>query len=385
MRVLITTPGFEREGGVANYFSILERYLSSDVAYFTVGSRASDDSKWVSLKRFIRDNHNFYKKLRENNYDLVHLNPSLGFKAVVRDGMLLLIAKKLKYKVVVFFHGWDKTFQNRLTKWKLKLFKHFIFKADAFIVLASEFRDKLVEMGCSKPIFLGTTLVDDVVFSIFDDEYSCSKPNNINSKFNILFLSRIERAKGVYEAVDTYRELKAVYPVVTLTIAGDGSELGSVQRYVSDKGLDGVEFLGYVFGQPKYDAFAEADVYLFCSYGEGMPISVLEAMAYGLPIVTRAVGGIRDFFKDGRMGFLTESKDPAVFAELIDRLMMLGPDLRHQIGCFNHQYAREHFMASKVARRVEDIYQKILWHSANHWVPQEGQHVAFENVEYAKL
>ena len=384
MRILITTPSFERKGGVANYLSILKRYFTSDVEYFTVGSRAPGEGKWESLRRFIEDGWNFYRKLKENSYDIIHLNPSLMHKAVLRDGILLFIAKKLGYKVVVFFHGWDKTFQDRFTGWMLKLFRYFIFEADAFVVLASEFKDKLSDMGCSKPIFLETTVVDDSVFSGFDAEHGYRSLNNIDSKLNILFLSRIERTKGVYEAIGTYRKLKAVHPSVTLTIAGDGSELGHVKRYVNDKDIDDIEFLGYVSGRLKYDAFTSANVYLFPSYSEGMPISVLEAMACGLPIVTRPVGGIRDFFENGKMGYLTESKDPKVFAELIEKLIMLGPTGRREIGQFNRCYAKEHFLASKAAGRIEDIYRGILSNRVPKWDSRKYERAASEDVDYSK-
>ncbi len=77
-----------------------------------------------------------------------------------------------------------------------------------------------------------------------------------------------------------------------------------------------MRFLGHVSGAAKTQAFRAADIYLFTSLAEGMPNSVLEAMAFGLPIVTRPVGGIRDFFEDGRMGYATDSLDSGDYTEL---------------------------------------------------------------------
>jgi glycosyltransferase involved in cell wall biosynthesis len=89
-----------------------------------------------------------------------------------------------------------------------------------------------------------------------------------------------------------------------------------------------------------------------------MATSVLEAMSYGLPVITRPVGGIADFFQDGTMGFLTESCDPAVLAALTERLIV-DPTLRLHIGAFNRRYAREHFAASVVAQRIQRIYLAV--------------------------
>lgn len=71
----------------------------------------------------------------------------------------------------------------------------------------------------------------------------------------------------------------------------------------------------------KIETFISHDIYCFPTYGEGMPVSLLEAMAFGFPVVTRPVGGIKDFFENGKHGFLTNSKDPEIFAELIEKFL----------------------------------------------------------------
>ena len=90
-----------------------------------------------------------------------------------------------------------------------------------------------------------------------------------------------------------------------------------------------------------------------------MPNSVLEAMAFGLPIVTRPVGGIRDFFEDGRMGYATDSLDSGDYTELLCRLVG-NPDLRKRMGQYNRQFARQRFAASVVAERLVAIYARIV-------------------------
>ena len=144
-----------------------------------------------------------------------------------------------------------------------------------------------------------------------------------------------------------------------MTIAGDGSEFNRARQYADILRTEGIEFTGDIRGEAKHMAFIRADAYFFPSYGEEMPNSLLEAMAYGLPLVTRPVGGIRSFFEDHRMGFATESKDPVVFAQLFEKLIQ-NKELRLRISAFNRQYAREHFTASKAAKRIENIYREIV-------------------------
>jgi len=366
MRVLLATPKIDRPGGVANYYRTLRPYFPDNVEYFTIGSRTGDEGVWGVIKRFLSDYREFFHLLKQGKYDLVHLNPSLGSRAVVRDGIFLLIAKALKIKVVVFMRGWDVGVEDTIRKYYMPVFRYIFMKADAFIVLGSEFRDKLRDIGYSNQIFLETTVVDDDVFS---GNANCSQQAASEcdeTGINILMLTRIEKTKGVYEGVDAYQILKSKYPSVTLTIAGSGSELQALKKYVLRKGIADVAFPGFVDGKAKQAAFEQAGIYLFpTSYGEGMPNAVLEAMAYGLPVVTRPVGGVRDFFENGMMGFVTESLAPDEFAKLLEKLVV-DSAIRMRIRVFNRDYAEKNFMASSVAERLQGIYRKVLNEAAAH-------------------
>lgn len=358
MGVLLNTVCLDLDGGVAYYYKVVRPFLGEGVEYFTVGARGEKGIIGV-IVRMIKDYLDFFRKLRTGNYDLVHLNPSLGSKAIVRDGIFLLIAKAMGKKVIVFLLGWDKRFERVLRQYFLSLFRMTYFKADAFIVLSSEFRDKLVDMGYQNLVFTETTLVDDAIFTRADEEIARSRKPSQNGEFNILFLSRIEREKGIYEVIDAFVILKSRHHSATLTITGDGGELSNARAYVISRGIEDVEFTGYIREEAKNIVFGRADVYLFPTYGEGMPISVLEAMAYGLPVITRPVGGIKDFFEEGEMGYVTESLDPGVFTALLERLIA-DPGMCRRMGEFNRRYAYDHFRASHVAGRLLKIYGDVI-------------------------
>jgi glycosyltransferase involved in cell wall biosynthesis len=167
------------------------------------------------------------------------------------------------------------------------------------------------------------------------------------------------RKKGVFEAVDAYWDLRRRHPTATLTIAGEGADLESVKTYVRDSSIPDVFFAGFVTGSSKAEAFGEADVYLFPTYSEGMPLSVLEAMAHGLPIVTRPVGALRDFFEDKRMGFIIESLAPRDIADALEHLLT-NRDLCLSVGKYNHEYAKKHFSAKGVAREPFRHYEEVM-------------------------
>jgi glycosyltransferase involved in cell wall biosynthesis len=351
MKILITTPYLDKMGGVANYYRVLKPYFPGNVEYFVFG-RGKGERLFATLKRLLADYSRFKKNIK--HYDLVHVNPSLGFNALVRDGFLIRAAKKRGKKVIVFFHGWDKSVEKKIIAQWLWLFRTYYFKADAIIVLAEDFKKSLIDMGYKGQVFVETTVVDDSIFSF------STKGKHRREGFNLLFLARVEKNKGIYEAIETIQILQKKGMAVNLTVAGDGTELEPAKKYADEKGIPGITFAGYVTGKEKIKVFNSADIYLFPSrHAEGMPTSVLEAMAFGLPVIARPVGGLANFFEDGKMGYMISTSDPQVFADFIEKLIS-NPELRADIGKYNHQYAYHRFKASSVAAQIINIHNIVL-------------------------
>lgn len=362
-KILILRPSVEGRGGVANYYNLINKYFESDiikVEYYFTGKKSLAPSflirVWYSLKDLFYLCQNFHK------YDLIHLNPSLDPKALIRDGVYHFVAKRIfRKKTIVFFRGWKMSFEKHIDKSFRNIFKLF-FKFDYALVLASQFKDKLIGWGYEpNRIELETTAVDDFLLENWLIE---EKIRNIDSRkeIQLLFLARVEKEKGICETIKVVQLLSEKYPNIHLVIAGDGPFMDCARQLANSILTENVSFLGYVRGEEKKRVLLNSDIYIFPTYyGEGMPNSVLEAMAFGLPVVTRPVGGLKDFFIDGEHGFLTESKDPKVIASLIEKII-IDKELWKKMSVSAHEYAKERFMASQVAKRLEDIYVKTLMH-----------------------
>lgn len=317
--VLITVPRLNLPGGVANYYRVLKPYLG-DTEFFEVGKTGGN-----VLVRLLSDWWRFHRRL--NGVSLVHLNPSLGSKATFRDAVFLLIARAHGIPVLLLFHGWDASILRRFRR----TIRWVSNKSKMIVVLAEDFRQQLRDAGVTVPIYLTTTCVED---SAFDHE------REYTDDLRVLFLSRLDHGKGLSIALQA---------TDNLTVAGDGPRRDQIPS--------GVRYLGHVEGDEKTRAYLDANVYLFPTmYGEGMPTTVLEAMAHGLPVVTRSVGGLKDFF-DERNGCITDSIDPAEFRRLLESLT---PAKRREIGEYNRRYAKSHFAASEVAARLVRMYDLIL-------------------------
>jgi len=309
--------------------------------------------------RALKDLLNYIALIKSKRFSIIQTNTSIGSLGILRDGLFILVARYFNLNIVVFFHGLHENTQKKIEKNFLFFFKWLFFRADCMIVLSSQFKQKLRLWGYKKEIFVETTVVDSDLIKDIDEKYIQKKFGRIGSDINLLFFARVERSKGIYEAINAYKILKKKYPKLTFTVAGDGFELDKVKSYVRINKISGVTFLGFITGHKKIEAYKSAHIYIFPSYSEGMPTSVLEAMASGLPVVTRSVGGIVDFFQMGINGFMTDTKDPIVFAEFIERLLN-DKSLAQQIALNNFSYAKENFMDLKVVARLENIYNQVL-------------------------
>jgi glycosyltransferase involved in cell wall biosynthesis len=359
MRVLVTVPSQELLGGVAIYYRELRKYLPAQAEYFVVGARGPQEGFAQTLLRLFTDCRHFVAKLRQGQYDLVHINPSLTCKAVIRDGMLLLLAHLLGHKVLVFFHGWDKHCEALVARYFRLFFRLVYFRANAIIVLAEEFAGRLRELGFDGPIHVETTVAGDWII----ERSECQRLPKGHERLetcHILYMSRFEADKGAPETLEIFKLLKATHPKISLTMAGDGSGLESARYFVAQHHLADVSLPGRVDGDDKASLLVHSNIFFFpTNYGEGMPLAVLEAMAAGLPVVTCKVGGIRDFFEDGVMGFSTESVSiPQLSAHL--ETLITNPSLRQRMGAHNRAYAKERFAASRVAARLVDIYRSTI-------------------------
>lgn len=348
MKILINTPRLIPQGGVANHYIGLKDYWTEEVLYNPIGKKGSMSGSGVFKLPW--DIIVFVYKILLFRPDIILLNPSLSKSAVIRDMIFLRIAKLMKQKVVVFFHGFDK---KNISKLNLRVLVRDLNKCECIFCLANEFKEIIFSWGVTTPIYLTTTKVNDDLIKDFD--VSCRK----GKVQTILFLARVTELKGIFIALKAFKECIKQYSNLKMRVVGNGPALEEAKELCLKENILNVTFLGSLSGEKLIQEYENADLYLFPTYTEGMPTSVLEAMAFGLPVITRPVGGLRDFFVDGKMGRLIDSLDPNDFASVIMDYMPKTVEVK-RISLFNHEYALKHFMASIVAKKIENELSKYI-------------------------
>lgn len=363
-KVLILVPALTARGGITNYYHVLKEEFPSNIEYFERGSRT-----WPIRKSFLqelirayRDYRNFKKRIKRKDISLVQSTTSLGLSTTLRDGLFLKYTQMKGIKTIVFFRGWDYEAEKKNQKFYLKLFKYFFFRADAFIVLSSHSKSVLNKWGYKRKIYIETTVVDKNLIKGISENYIKEKFDDIqkSGKINFLFLSRIEKSKGIYELIEAFEELKNISKYdLSLTICGDGFELEPIRQKVNLEQIEGVEIKGFVEGVDKRQAFLRAQIFVFPSHGEGMPNAVLEAMGFGLPVITTPVGGVVDFFKEGQNGFYTPIRNSQLLTKNIQKLIE-DTEVMLPIAKTNYRTAFERFSSEKVASRILSIFCEVI-------------------------
>ncbi|WP_419213946.1 glycosyltransferase [Maribacter sp. X9] len=286
------------------------------------------------------------KKSTETQTDLVILNPSLGSRSFFRDAFFARYLNGKKISFVVFFHGWDLNFEKKIDEKHVGFFQGSFGKAKKIFVLSSDFKNKLLKWGYQGEIIVSTTTINS---NLLEETRIERTEDFSNRPFTILFLSRLLREKGIYETIDAFEKLLKKHRNIQLVIAGNGEEFKNLRKLVGNNPK--LFLAGHVEGHEKINLFKQCDIYCLPSYSEGLPTSVLEAMSFGKPVVTTAVGGLKDFFQDGNMGYFVKPKNSDDLEEKL-RLLLTDGTLREKIGDFNYAYAHEHVMSDKVAKKM---------------------------------
>jgi glycosyltransferase involved in cell wall biosynthesis len=185
----------------------------------------------------------------------------------------------------------------------------------------------------------------------------------------VLFLGRIEAAKGIPELLDAFAGLRPGVPDALLVCAGAG-DIEAAARQARRLGLgDSVRFPGWIDGEEKRAWLARAALFVLPSHAEGLPVSLLEALAAGLPVVASAVGGIPDVVHDGVNGFLVAPGDRVALLRAMGRVLN-DAQLGAALGAAGRAAMRARFAPGRVLADLERLYAGFVLAGAENAAPR---------------
>ncbi|MEL7207223.1 MAG: glycosyltransferase, partial [Actinomycetota bacterium] len=175
----------------------------------------------------------------------------------------------------------------------------------------------------------------------------------------LLFVARLAELKGLSVLLEALVDLVERHPSVQLTVVGDGPERARFEALANRLGLDGsVSFVGYRSQAEVAEHLAETDVFVLPSYAEGVPVTLMEALGSGVPVVATQVGGVSELVEHGANGFIVRPGDEA---ELADRLgeLVADPELRQRFGEHGRCLVVNEFDNDTEAARLATLFHSV--------------------------
>ncbi len=274
-------------------------------------------------------------------YNIVHIHFSL-VPSAKRKYIFFKLARLLRKKIVIQLHCgsqikeiWGSTYYKMFTKANVAILLSEVLKHEVEQYLPANCNLMVLYNPCPKV-----------------EKYKCAK------KKQILFAGTLYAGKGYADMIKAFALIADNYPGWKIVFAGNG-EVEQGKSLAKELGIEKqTEFLGWVNGAIKDKAFKESMIFCLPSYAEGFPMAVLDAWAYGLPVITTPVGGIPDIAKDGENMLLFNPGDIDTLSGQIKR-MIDDEDLRKSIAEESVKLASTTFNIRTINYELKSIYKSL--------------------------
>ncbi len=272
-----------------------------------------------------------------------------------KDVVFAFLAKLFGVSLVLHFH--NKGVSQNQDRFFDDLLYKVLFKSTKVILLSQYLYHDLKKYVKEDSVFYCPNGIPEINFQ--------TKTENHKSEVvQLLFLSNLIESKGVFVLLEACRQLLAKQLSFHCTFIGGEGDITSrqFQEKATALGLgEQVHYAGRKYGIEKEAAYRQATIFILPTYyyNECFPLVLLEAMQFGLPIVSTFEGGIPDVVEDGITGFLVPQKDVVA---LVDKLEVLinNPEMREQMGAAGRAKYEKEFTLSVLENKMTHILNEVL-------------------------
>jgi len=346
-RVIMLGPALTVKGGVSSVESLLIEALSARFQVKHV-STLVDGGPLRKLMAFFSGLLHFIWLSITRRPSLVHIHFA-SRASFWRKSIFILLAKLQGIKVIAHAHGaqFNVFYDVESGRFRKFIIRTMLRRCDRLVVISSWWRGYYESLGVCP-----TVLIPNPVRR----QEPCDRP--IRDERTVLMMGRLGERKGAYDLIRAIPLILAVYPHARFVLAGDG-EVERCRALLADcPWRERVSIPGWTSGEDRLRLYRSADLFVLPSYNEGLPMGILEAMSFGLPVVSTPVGGIPELVQDGRNGILVTPGDVAGLAIAISGLLADVNRLR-SFGEQSKSIVDNTFELTLVAARFERLYESL--------------------------
>ena len=358
-KVVLFGPSLTAVSGVSTHLRML---FASDLAqdyellHFQVGSEGRNENVLQKLMRLALSPFALALFLLRTDAEVVHINASLDPKSFWRDLVYWIVARSLGRRVVNQIHGGALPQDFfRGGAFLTRLLRRFLVSSEVVIVLSSAELTAYRAFDSRIKVHLVPNAIDPAGLADQMRLYNIDRP------LKLVYVGRLVRTKGLFEVIEALAELKRAGRQFRFSIAGGGPDQGELMAALEKAGLgDRVQFLGGVFAMEKCKLWLDSDLFVFpTAHREGLPYSLLEAMAAGCVPITTPVAAIPDVMRNEEHGLFVPTKNACARATAIaaldddrERLIRMAEAARRRV--------LERYTVARLADDFRNLYRGCL-------------------------
>ena len=340
----------------------------------------TENIRSLDLKPGICDLYNFFNKGWNRifnfyppfTFNLSKDKPNLVHAHFGTSGYGFLKLKKIfRLPLITTFYGYDLSLlPNQHPEWKRKYRKLFR-EGELFLVEGNHMKKCLIELGCPEK----KIIVQHLGIDLEQIKFIPRKLNN-DKEIRILISSSFSEKKGISYAVEAFGRVKQAHSELNLRLSIIGDSGGSPSEETEKKKIldvikkydlkDYVDILGYqpypVFLKELYRHHIFLHPSILASTGDtegGAPVSIIEASASGMPILSTTHCDIPEVVIDGKSGYLVPERDVEALTERLD-FLVCNPNIWGKMGVSGREHIEVNYDIKKQVQRLEEIYDKVL-------------------------
>lgn len=332
------------KGGIAQCVATYQKTVFKDFRYVANSCNGSVFKK--AIKMFVSIFQLFILLLLDKRIRIVHIHTASN-NSFKRSAFFVRIAKVMGRKVIMHIHGGG--FKDYYDANKVYVYR-VLSRCEAIVTLSYSWKEFYQNTVGLQNVFVIPNIISEPIL----------KNVTSDGKFHLLYLGHICKAKGIFDLVELLHDCHNEYVgKLVLDIGGGMYEEEELRAFIKDNKLENlISFHGWVSGSKKSDLLNKADAFILPSYTEGVPISVLEAESYGLPILSTNVGGIPEIVSNEQNGFLFHPGQKNEMKDAIDKLLK-DSNLCAKMGDRSRQIVLDN-LPNSVEDKLKKMYKIVL-------------------------
>ena len=350
-KILYVGPSEKLNGGVASVIRALQSENKKDDLYeVLILPTVMSSKKTLCVFGFILFLIRLIAAILIRRFDLAHIHLASRGSAY-RKVIVMIILSFFKKPYLVHLHGGGfDVFYNFAPKWFANLLRYKLAGAECVVALSNKWKDWL----CSNLLLQNVRVIANGAIEVKRSPSLLRR----DAPAVLFFGGRLEEEKGPRVLLEACAQLRSSLKY-QIYFAGDGD----IERYVGISKVLGIYEKCVFFGWLDHEAYTEklnqASIFVLPSFKEGMPMSIIEAMSIGLPIISTSVGGVPELVSHEKTGLLVSAGNSKELTNALERLIQ-DKEYTEALSTLSYKVYKERFSAENMYLAFQDLYTEFL-------------------------